>query len=677
MRVLSHRPAAVFTHGATIVVSNPHIVNEVENQLRGARNVAKPNAERQRDFDAPEHDAGFTLVEVMAALFILSLVSLAFLALFLSGVSKTSDLQRQQAAVGIANSAMDSVRSVAGGAVNATGTAGIVKGRSYSAVQTVWDAADPADTVDMNPVSDPDPGLEQWVPVRDTAFVDGQEYTIDTLIGSCYRLRAASTISQDCVKANPGGTNYIQMYRVRVVVSWDTGSGEQSYRLTSLVDPSGDPTWNTVVGPFAYDDEFSVDANATPSFHAIVSNDTVEYDETGSSSPIRGLSSVSPGGFGASVGVQTARGIDGVVFDPPNDHSGTMTFTYGVRSSAGEESAVPATVTVRVLPNPDADALFVEPSTTTVINDELLDGDRGVNTMSAGESIRIVPVLDTSVDMFGLEPEPETVAAREQDAQDLRDIGVSVDGAGNVSFAAPDTENVTTRFYYYLVNESADNVLPSRTPVEVTLTTQVRPLEVNDFELEFDAATGDVWHPIDWRDETGNEDDIRIRILNADDADLAGLLDLDGSAPGTGSDPAPGEELEFLAAASTIGTYEIEYEVVSPGDRASDDTATITIRVVPTASNVTHPEVRRSTTTDMRLSNVGVPASGMRVVVAGQPTSQCGSATAVSNDFVRYQAPYWNGGSQTRNCSFTYRLVSLTDPTLVSDEATVSVRVRR
>ena len=80
--------------------------------------------------ETPARDGGFTLVEVIWALFLLGLISLAALGLFVHGMKSVAHVQRQQAAVSLANSAMDLARSVSGGSVDATGTSGLVKGRA-------------------------------------------------------------------------------------------------------------------------------------------------------------------------------------------------------------------------------------------------------------------------------------------------------------------------------------------------------------------------------------------------------------------------------------------------------------------------------------------------------------------------------------------------------------------
>ena len=182
--------------------------------------------------ETPARDEGFTLVEVIWALFLLGLLAMGSLGLFINGMKSVAHVQRQQAAVSLANSAMDLARSVSGGSVNATGTSGLIKGRSQAETKTTWDAAKAiqlSDTADMTMVWDPEAGLvtaDQWIPVTTTAKVDNVTYTIDTLIGKCYRLKAASLTSENCVAVNPAPSagTYIEMYRVRVVVRWNEGT---------------------------------------------------------------------------------------------------------------------------------------------------------------------------------------------------------------------------------------------------------------------------------------------------------------------------------------------------------------------------------------------------------------------------------------------------------------------
>ena len=66
-------------------------------------------------------------------------------------------------------------------------------------------------------------------------------------------------------------------------------------RMSTLIDPSVDATWNTDVKPFAYDDEAYVQAGES-TFIAIVLNDSVTYNDatTTRSGPLGQLRRRSP-----------------------------------------------------------------------------------------------------------------------------------------------------------------------------------------------------------------------------------------------------------------------------------------------------------------------------------------------------------------------------------------------
>lgn len=632
-----------------------------------------------------EREEGFTLIEVVWALFLLGLIAMGSLGLFLHGMKSTAHLQRQQAAVSLASSAMDMVRSVSAGQVDVSGTSGLIKGRSEAAVEAVWDEAtalNASDTADMTMAFDPASGLtdaDQWIPVRTTSTVDNQTFTIDTLIGSCYRLRAASTLSQNCTAANPSPSTdeYLEIYRARVVVRWDEGTaaaGAHTYTLSSLVDPSEDATWNTAVKPFAYDDEFSVSAGGSATFHGIVLNDTVEYNASGTDSPIFGLTQPSLG----SVSINTALGVNGVVFTPPADttQSGTVTFTYRVQGSSGEISDEPATVTVHILPTPVDDAFTVEPGSVTDINALLEANDLGLNNISGDRTTTVFPVWSRTVDMFSTEEvSDETLQAREDDAQNLANIGVTTSG-GTVQFEASDAEGVTETFYYYLVDDlvAAGGVrYPSAEAAQITITTQAVVLNVSDETYSVDATTtAQFYSDIPWRTLTDNESGTSIRIESiTGPSSNDNQIRLDGDV-GLGT----GEDLDFQTVANTAGVYELTYRIVSPAGNVSDTAGTLSIHVLPDANPpASTPSVRRGQAIDIDLVSRGVPSTGVRVTQLSNPS--CGAVQILGNGQVRFTASGISSWTVPRNCTFTFRLETTAGtPVLVSSPATtVTVRV--
>lgn len=197
-------------------------------------------------------DDGFTLVEVVFALTIFSVVAAAALSLFLQSMAKAAEVQRTQTAVAVANSAMEQVRAVTptwqGHTAGPSGigqVGGLVAGRSSSAVLHQWAGASFPGQSQTLPLWDSSAAPAAPVIALDPAVstVSGQEYRTTVYIGACTRLR--TQVGGDCTAAAPG-PDRVTLDRVVVVVRWTpTGSSapERTHALTALVDPNGDPTW--------------------------------------------------------------------------------------------------------------------------------------------------------------------------------------------------------------------------------------------------------------------------------------------------------------------------------------------------------------------------------------------------------------------------------------------------
>ncbi|MCR6713311.1 MAG: type II secretion system GspH family protein [Demequina sp.] len=621
-------------------------------------------------------DEGFTLVEVIMALVLLGMIAMASLGVFLKGMSTITHVQRQQAAVAVANSAMDVARSVSPGAVNAAGTIGVVKGRSASAVNTVWTDAttkNASDTVDMTAASDPTTGLtaaDQWVPVRTTQRVDNVTYTVDTLVGTCYRLRAASSVSQDCVRFDtpPSGTTYAQMYRIRVVVRWDessNGSKPQTYRMSTLIDPTADATWNTVLLPYAYDDEFTVAARSGTTYHAVVANDAVDYDESGTTSAIRNLSGVSPSSGGFTVAASSASGqVGGVLFTAPTSGtvSGTVTFTYKVEGTSGERSADPATVTVHVVPQPVVDNLTVAAGSTTNINSLLTANDIGVtNITPATRKTQVVVANSTSVDLFTTEDVTDAMKdARTADTAALAAKGITTDGSGNISFAAPTTAGNSTTFYYYLVDDPIGTGIryPNTTPVAVTLTTETTP-SAKDLEYSYQVTSASTANPIPWATDNVSPAGTKIKVIS-----FAGP----GTSPLNLAVGATGSTLTFTTTSTTaIGHYTIQYQTVSASGLTSA-TKTITVHVLPTG--IKDPQTTSKTRSGNAVTyvvnpnpsgtaNDFLPATGVRLGTVSVTSGPCTITTQpTTTDPFKFVANFGSGSSSSTACTLNYTVVS-------------------
>jgi len=631
--------------------------------------------EQQAQPQDATRDDGFTLIEVVLALLLLGLLAMSSLGIFLRGMATVTHVQRQQAAVAVANSAMDVARSVSSGAVNAAGTIGTVKGRSQTAVNTVWTDAttkNASDTSDMAAAWDPASGLQpadQWVPIRTTQRVDNVTYTVDTLVGTCYRLRAASSVSQDCVKfaTPPTGTTYSQMYRIRVIVRWDEsadGTKSQTYRLSTLVDPTADATWNTVLLPYAYDDEFSVATGSGTTYHAVVANDAVDYNESGTTSAVKNLSAVTPSGGGTVASSNSAGQVGGVLYTAPTGVSGTTTFTYKVEGTSGERSADPATVTVHVLPQPVIDNRYVASGSTTTINSMLTSNDLGVTNLApATRKTTIVPANSKTTDLFTTEDvTQDMIDARAADTAALAAKGITVDSSGNVKFVAPATAGTATTFFYYLVDDpiGTGTRYPNTTPVQVTLTTEATPNAIDLGPYSYQVPTANTVNTIPWLTATSNPTGTKIKVISVSGPATATV------SPAAGS---TGTALTFTTTSTTaIGHYTISYQTISANDSATSATKTIKVDVLPTG--VKDPQTTSKTRSGNAVTFVVnpnpsgtasdfYPTTGVRLntvtVTSGVCTITTQPTAAAPFTFV---ANFGSGSSSSTACTFNYTVVS-------------------
>lgn len=640
-----------------------------------------------------DREHGLTVIEVIVAITLVGLVSTAAISFFISGVSSVSESQRKQVAVTLANGAIEQARSVAPTAINAAGTSGLVKGRSQTAVQAVWDevtALNADDTSDMRIVWDPESGLteaNQWVPLRTTNRVDSQNFEITTLIGTCHRPKLATTNESECTRDAVVAplTENIQLYRVRVIVRWAENevATPKTYSLTTLIDPSIDAIWNTVLKPFAYDDEIIVSAGDPTGYYAIVANDQVDYNETGSVSPIVDLTQ--PALSRAVVG--SGDQIGGILYTPPADlnKAGSETFTYAVRGTSMEKSQ-PATVTARILPKPFDDAIKVEPGTNPVLNAKMLVNDYGTQNISSSRKVSIVLASNPTVDLFSTGDIPEsTRAARAASEAALASMGVSIDAAGDVRFDAPEFGLVDpVTFYYYLVDEvrtGAGERYQSRLPSRVVIDASEDDPIADDITIEIPIVTGagDLLTNLNWQDETGNPGRYQIRITDTNIGDGAqGRLSIDG-ADYNKVDHNFGKVVHYMQQGNSPEIAWFKYIVVSPSGMESEE-KTITLHVIPVANNDSYTVTRNQSKELEIVANDGATDATTRIVnvsaISGSGiTCAQFAAGAIMADNGKVIFP---AQSRTGTCTFTYSLESKLYPELKAKQpATVTVVITR
>ncbi len=289
-------------------------------------------------------DAGFTLIEVVLALVLLSTLMSSMAVLFVRGMQHLAGLQRRQAAVQVAGQAIEAVRAVS----TTPGQDGCVKllqGRQQAGADLQWADA-PAE---FTTISD-----EVWtsnlctgaivVPwqgipgaggtVTDPVVVSGQPYTVQTFLGTC-----VLTAGRDqCLRAADVPAGGPVMYRVLVRVGW-TGSGcttttDCTYAASTLVDTNADPTFNVrgTAGPVAGADAVCLAGGAAGTIN-LLANDTGSLGNA----PVTVVTPPQKGTLAASI----TSGVGG--YTPTGGASGTDTFSYYLTDVNGQISS---TVTV-------------------------------------------------------------------------------------------------------------------------------------------------------------------------------------------------------------------------------------------------------------------------------------------------------------------------------------------
>ena len=267
-------------------------------------------------------DAGFSLMEVIVAVFILTIVMAAATAFFINNAHSVGGQSQRQNAVYLADQQLEAVRSVPADK--------LVKGRTL-AVVTALHATPGAsaliaqdDTSAGNYDTTAAAGATPEIATTQTKTVNNVPYTVRTFINRCWYDPA----TQVCGSTSSSTTT--QEYRVIVDVSWaPTGqracSGGCSYAASALIDPNADPSFNSNIS------QPTVSGTSPTSMAATTVDSTFV---------INGSEFVS----GATVTISTGGGTFGAI--PANGNTGTsitLPFTAG---------NTPGSYTVSVI-NPD------------------------------------------------------------------------------------------------------------------------------------------------------------------------------------------------------------------------------------------------------------------------------------------------------------------------------------
>jgi prepilin-type N-terminal cleavage/methylation domain-containing protein len=290
-------------------------------------------------------DPGFTLVEVMVAIVLLSIVVVAGGGFMIRAMNSSAGLNSRQGAVTVANQAMERVRAV-NPTFDGAGVSPLVYGRSQTDSVALWTAAAAAGlatggTYTGGGITPYDAaawsaGGVQNLPFSTIVSQGSQSYTVRTLIGTCVKLVATAA----CDRSLLG----YEMFRAVIWVTWTPPSGGCSgqgcsYTSTSLIDPSQDQVFNSNRNPVANTDTATVASGGSVQM-GVTANDSGTFALTGAvtiiSQPSHGTTTV-------------VAGTNIVQYSSTAGYSGTDIFSYTVTDATGLVSNI-ATDTVTVTP---------------------------------------------------------------------------------------------------------------------------------------------------------------------------------------------------------------------------------------------------------------------------------------------------------------------------------------
>jgi len=584
-------------------------------------------------------DAGFTLMEVIVALALIAIVAGATLTFFFQSTRAVTTQQRTQSAVAVANKAMETAFSRVPTA-SATNTSGLVTGRTQTDVTNAWNAALAAGVLgvsDAYPAWDlatapaPAPGTaDDSVPLTSSATESNMQYTVTTLIGSCYRQQTSAT--GPCTKT--GGTaagvpaaGYARLMRAIIIVGWDDiegrcASGTCTYAITSLLDPATDLEWNNTTRLLAADDSVAVNADATATID-VLDNDTLMQI---SSNPVTLVSQPVKAGTSTPMGIATVDTTTGLVtYDPSDDAHGEVTFVYAVTVGARSAQA-----TVHAYVTPMAANYSLNASIGTVATQAV--------TTRTGDTPVSLALVGT--------PSRGTAAV-----------------SGTSLKYTPATGSAGTYSFTYTYTDSEGMVsLPGT--VSVTVFT---PAAVADVTISVPASATPPDYLLNMQTATGNAAGYQVRVTSLP---TAGTLKMDGAAVAVNT---TGTSLTYAAPTRTAGVYTFKFRMVDPAGVASaEKTATLLVQPAATADTIS---VKRNTTTSITVGANDTAWTGTTFKVVTAPVASCGTVTVNAGTWTSAGTVSFVAPNTTGTCTFTYQLVP-TDARLTTTP-TVTVTMTR
>jgi prepilin-type N-terminal cleavage/methylation domain-containing protein len=204
-----------------------------------------------------DSDSGMTLIEVVVAIAILAILSTASLGVYLSGLNASSNQQRREIAVTVANESLEIVNGWSTGFVAATGKSALYTGRAKVDVQALFTAGAAVPGVtqtypewDGTAAATATSATTSDLPITRKVIRSGTEFIANLYIGTCFQAKAGGNCTAPGYPTKPstvpaGSTS---LTRVIVDVRWTAGASCAagcSYSAVTLIDLNKDLEWNT------------------------------------------------------------------------------------------------------------------------------------------------------------------------------------------------------------------------------------------------------------------------------------------------------------------------------------------------------------------------------------------------------------------------------------------------